>query len=122
MSTRKQTRSRGTRALLDSLAELEQIVREGSTVEDLKRRFPDRVRVRIVPPTPRNYSSSHIRALRARLGVSQAEFANLMGISRILAQSWEQGVRTPSPLARRLMDTISADPAAWLATLRRRAG
>jgi DNA-binding transcriptional regulator YiaG len=51
--------------------------------------------------------------------MSQAGFAQLMGVSRILVQGWERGVRTPSPLASRLLDTINRDPAGWLTSLRR---
>lgn len=121
MTTRKtrQKRSRGSRALLESLAELERVVREGLTLEDIKKRFPTRVRV--IAPDPGKYSPAEIKALRTKIGISQADFASLMGVSHILVQSWEQGVRDPSPLARRLLDTISSDPAAWIADLRRQA-
>ncbi|HZK82869.1 MAG TPA: helix-turn-helix domain-containing protein [Humisphaera sp.] len=60
-----------------------------------------------------------MRKLRLLLGMSQPEFAELIGVSGILVQSWERGVRKPSPLARRLLDTISHDPAHWLASLGR---
>jgi DNA-binding transcriptional regulator YiaG len=36
----------------------------------------------------------------------------------VLVQSWERGVRDPSPLACRLLDTIGRDPGGWLAGLR----
>jgi DNA-binding transcriptional regulator YiaG len=49
--------------------------------------------------------------------MSQAVFAGLLGVSRILVQSWERGVRDPSPLACRLLDTINRDPEGWLAEL-----
>ena len=48
--------------------------------------------------------------MRERLGVSQGVFAHLLGVSVVLVKSWEGGVRKPSPMARRLMDTIQADP------------
>jgi len=115
---KKPIRSRATRDLLSGLAELEQIVREGLTLEDLKKRFPTRVRV--VAPEPGRYTPAAIRALRAKFNVGQSGFAHLVGVSTILVQGWEQGVREPSPLARRLLDTISDDPTAWLAGLRRR--
>jgi putative transcriptional regulator len=69
-------------------------------------------------PAPTMYSPKDIRALRARLGMSQAVFAELLGVSRIWLQSWERGVRQPSPLARRLMDSIRANPAQWLESIR----
>jgi DNA-binding transcriptional regulator YiaG len=117
MSTkhRSKTQSRGTRALLDSLAELEGAVRDGLTIEQLKDRFPNRVR--IVVPEPGKYLPAQVKALRQKFGVSQDEFASLVGVSRILVQGWERGVRKPSALACRLLDTIRHDPAGWLAGL-----
>jgi DNA-binding transcriptional regulator YiaG len=112
-------RSRGSRALMQSLADLEAIVRQGLSMQQIKDRFP--ARQRVSPPSPGEYSPAEIRSLRARIRVSQSEFAELVGVSRILVQGWEQGVRDPSPLARRLLDTIARDPAAWLAGLRHQA-
>jgi DNA-binding transcriptional regulator YiaG len=59
---------------------------------------------------PGDYDASAIQRLRDELGVSQAEFAQLMGVSKVLVESWEQGVRGASPLARRLFDVINDDP------------
>lgn len=73
-------------------------------------------------PEPSAYSAKDVRRLRQRLGVSQAVFAELVGVSRILVQSWELGARAPSALARRLLDTVKADPPKWLATIRKIAG
>ena len=58
------------------------------------------------------------RITRMGWKVSQAIFARLLGVSRILVQKWEAGDNTPSPMARRLMDTIKANPPAWLAAVR----
>jgi len=41
--------------------------------------------------------------------MSQAVFAEFLGVSAIPVQGWERGVRTPSPLACRLLDIISKD-------------
>lgn len=112
-------RSRGTLALLESLAELQSAVRDGLTARDLPARFP--ARTRVVVPSPGEYTPQKIKILRERMNVSQGDFAELVGVSRVLVQSWEQGVRQPSPLARRMLDTISNDPAAWLAGLHRQA-
>jgi DNA-binding transcriptional regulator YiaG len=59
-----------------------------------------------------------VKKLRASLRLSHAEFAPLVGVSAILVQGCERGLRTPSPLACRLLDIISKDPAAWIASLR----
>jgi DNA-binding transcriptional regulator YiaG len=63
----------------------------------------------IVAP-PSEYDEGSIKRLRQEMGVSQSVFAELMGVSKMLAQSWEQGVRGASPLARRLLDVINQDP------------
>jgi DNA-binding transcriptional regulator YiaG len=69
-------------------------------------------------PSPNLYRAKEIRQLRESLAVSQAVFAHLIGVSVILVKSWECGVREPNLMARRLLDTIKADPSRWLATLR----
>lgn len=69
-------------------------------------------------PDPSDYAARDVRALRESLHVSQAIFARLLGVSRILVQKWEAGDNTPSPMARRLMDTIKANPPAWLSAVR----
>ena len=70
-------------------------------------------------PEPNPYSAKQVLALRKSLNVSQALFAHLLGVSPVLVKSWEGGVRRPSPMARRLFDTIRANPAEWLANVRR---
>jgi DNA-binding transcriptional regulator YiaG len=70
-------------------------------------------------PNPTPHTAKTVLAIRQQMGVSQAAFAKLVGVSKILAQSWEQGVRVPSPLAGRLLDTIAIDPVAWLSTVAR---
>ena len=69
-------------------------------------------------PDPSVYSSRDVRALRESLLVSQAIFARLLGVSRTHVQKWEAGDNIPSLMARRLMDSIKANPPAWLSTVR----
>jgi putative transcriptional regulator len=97
--------------LMHSLRELAKAIENGVPLED---RFTVRT---INIPEPRHYSPAAVKKLRSQLGMSQAVFAELLGVSRIWVQGWERGVRHPSPLARRLMDTIHANPASWLATV-----
>lgn len=66
---------------------------------------------------PGHYDSAAVRRLRNELGVSQRLFAQLLGISPELVEHWEQGITQPRPVARRLLDRISADPAGYLASL-----
>jgi len=67
---------------------------------------------------PGHYTPKDVRKLRQTLGVSQPLFARLMGVSTVLVQSWEQGQRTPSPMARRLLDEVRRDPHRWAAAPR----
>ena len=122
-------RNQATLDLLEGLAELQGYANRGMTIDDIKRdiqqRHPERVRVVFRAPEPGEYPPMKVKKLRAAMGLSQATFAQVIGVSRILVQSWERGVREPSLLARRLLDVVSRDPAAWLASLSakpRRAG
>jgi DNA-binding transcriptional regulator YiaG len=71
-------------------------------------------------PDPPAYTGADVRAARSRLSVSVALFAQLMGVSAKLVEHWEQGRRTPAPLACRLLERINADPSGYLASLVKR--
>ena len=71
-----------------------------------------------LPPDPQPYAAAQVRATRERLKVSQTVFAHLLGVSTVLTQSWEQGLRKPSKLACRLLDEINSDPERWRRKLR----
>jgi len=51
---------------------------------------------------------------RARVGLSQSEFARLLGVSVRTLQEWEQGRRTPSGPARMLLAIAHKNPRALL--------
>jgi putative transcriptional regulator len=112
--TRKK-RPRVADEIMAGMREIERMLDDGKTPQQM---FTVRT-VEIPEPAP--YRARQVRALRESLRVSQAIFAHLLGVSVVLVKSWEGGVREPSPLARRLMDTIKADPARWLADVRERA-
>lgn len=50
----------------------------------------------------------------ARVGLSQAEFARLLGVSVRTLQEWEQGRRVPSGPARTLLAIAHKNPRALL--------
>jgi putative transcriptional regulator len=55
-----------------------------------------------------------IPATREKLGLTQARFARLLGISVRTLHHWEQGTRTPSGAARVLLRVASRHPEAVL--------
>lgn len=59
-----------------------------------------------------------VRAIRERLGMSQAAFARMFGISVATLQNWEQGRRRPEGPARMLLRVIDREPEAVRRALR----
>ena len=43
----------------------------------------------------RGYRPADVKAIRAKLGQSQAEFARMIGVSVATLRNWEQGLRVP---------------------------
>jgi putative transcriptional regulator len=58
-----------------------------------------------------------VKAIRRRLGKSQAEFARMIGVSVSTLQNWEQGRRRPEGPARALLKVAAANPEAVSAAL-----
>ncbi len=55
-----------------------------------------------------------ISAIRERTGLSQSQFARLLGVSVRTLQDWEQGRRAPSGAARTLLLVAAKHPKALL--------
>jgi DNA-binding transcriptional regulator YiaG len=114
---------RGVESLMRSMAELKRYADQGMTMDDIvahyRKHHPDRIRTvsTVSVNTAGKHTKASIKRLRLGLGISQAIFAQGLGVSTVLVQGWEQGVREPSPLARRLLDIVSRDPVAWLASV-----
>jgi putative transcriptional regulator len=64
------------------------------------------------PPSP-----EQIRALRGKLGLTQAQFARRFGFTIDTVQQYEQGRRRPSGPASTLLRVIEADPEAVVRAL-----
>ncbi len=62
---------------------------------------------------PKKYTGEDVRQVRDILGVSQAIFAEFIGVSAKAVQGWEQGKAPPHGAACRLMDEIRLKPAYW---------
>src|SRR6476661_3950079 len=119
LTKRKPAKPRSTKAgreLLAALAEVRAAVLSGDPHHGMTVR-------EVEIPDPGEYGPAAVKALRATMGVSVAVFARLVGVTPAQVEHWEQGRRVPAPMARRLLDRIAADPAAFLAALvRRRCG
>ena len=63
-----------------------------------------------MPAEPTEYDGPAVRAVRERYAMSQGVFARFLCVSSATVQSWEQGRRVPSPIARRLLDEMAASP------------
>ena len=51
-----------------------------------------------------------VRAIREKIALSQAEFAQLFGLSKRTLEHWEHGRRVPSGPARAFLTVIAREP------------
>ena len=58
------------------------------------------------------FQPADVRAVRATLGVSQSEFALMIGVSVATLRNWEQGRRTPEGPALALLRVAARNPRA----------
>ncbi len=73
---------------------------------------PPRHARRIVIDKAPNYDAAAVRAIRKRLALSQAVFADALNVSTSTVRSWEQGQRVPDGPSRRLLEVADREPAA----------
>ena len=59
-----------------------------------------------------------VKNVRARVGMSQSEFASAFGISVATLRHWERGDRTPNGPALVLLNVVAREPQAVLRALR----
>lgn len=59
-----------------------------------------------IPDPPKIYAAEDIKALRHSFQMSQSAFSRLLSVSKKTVEGWEQGVRTPSGSAARLLQFI----------------
>ena len=93
--------------IVEGLHELADALRTG---EPLEARFTVRT-YKIAPPPA--YDGEDVRRVRDLLGTSQAAFAGFLGVDPSTVRSWEQGLRSPSMLACRILSEIEANPTHW---------
>jgi len=73
---------------------------------------PARERTVKLPPPVKPIPPRQIRAIRARLGFTQSQFAALLNVPMVTAISWENGTRKPSGAALRLLAVARHHPEA----------
>lgn len=56
------------------------------------------------------FAQVDVKAIRQRLGQSQAEFAHMIGVSVATLRNWEQGRRRPEGPARALLKVAATNP------------
>ncbi len=111
MAKRKTKERAGASAIMAGVRDLRKMLDDGAAPAD-------RLTIRIAEVAdPGVYSPAKVLAVRNAVGASQAKFAAMVGVSTVLVGSWENGVREPSPLARRMLDIVSADPAGFVAAV-----
>jgi putative transcriptional regulator len=93
----------------DAFAELTESVKQAGEIRRGKRRASHR----------NVYKPKDIKGIREHLGLSQAKFALLMGISLSTLQNWEQGRRSPEGPARALLRVAETHPEAVLDALKK---
>ncbi len=70
---------------------------------------------------PEQYNPKKVKNTREVLGISQALFAQFLGVSPKTVAAWERGAKTPQDIACRFMDEIRHDPDYWRDRLARSA-
>ncbi len=63
------------------------------------------------------FDEPEVKAIRAKIGLTQNKFASLIGVSQRTLENWEQGRRHPTGPARALLKIVDADPESALRTL-----
>lgn len=75
------------------------------------------LRTTVIPAPPELMDAAAIRALRDRVGASQAIFAFVLNVSPKTVQAWESGARVPAGGNLKLLRVAEAHPEAVFAGL-----
>jgi putative transcriptional regulator len=88
-------------------AELTKSIRQAGAIERGKRK----------PSRQFNFTASRIQKVRESAGLSQPQFAHLLGVSVKTLQNWEQTRRAPTGPAKALLRIVEREPEAALRAL-----
>ena len=56
------------------------------------------------------YPTPEVKSIREKTGLSQTQFARLIGVSKRTLENWEQGRRHPTGPAKALLKILDVDP------------
>jgi len=56
------------------------------------------------------FKEPKVKTIREKTGLSQTDFARLIGVSKRTLENWEQGRRHPTGPARALLKIVGSDP------------
>lgn len=65
---------------------------------------------KLAPSRITEFAEPEVKAIRAKTGLSQSGFANVLGVSKRTLENWEQGRRHPTGPARALLKIVDNDP------------
>ncbi|MFO0959012.1 MAG: helix-turn-helix domain-containing protein [Isosphaeraceae bacterium] len=99
--------------IIEGLTEFLDVLR---AKEPIEQKFT--VRDVVLKLEPREYGADEVKQTRKLLNISQVIFAQLLGVSVKTVRGWEQGLKPPSPIARRFMDEFNIAPDYWMKRLR----
>ncbi len=68
--------------------------------------------------SPATFDAEQVKAIRESLQVSQAVFAEFLGVSVGAVRDWEQGINEPIGPVCRIMEEITNDLEAWSRRIR----
>lgn len=88
--------------------------------ESLKQGLKEAAAIRrgeLTPGRVTEISSPDVKAVRARVGLSQNEFAQLIGVKVATLRNWEQHRRRPTGAAAALLMIVDKEPEAALRAL-----
>jgi putative transcriptional regulator len=80
--------------------------------DEFRRGLRHDLRTTILPAPPEPMGAAEIRALRERIGASQAVFAMALNVSTKTVQAWEAGARVPDGGNLKLLRVGEAHPEA----------
>lgn len=88
--------------------------------EDLQQSLKEAAAIKrdaLLPDRVTEVSAPDAKAIRAKIGLSQTEFAQLIGVKVATIRNWEQQRRQPTGAAAALLTIVEKEPAAALRAL-----